>query len=181
MPRVTHVKKARKDNPACKRGESYYWWKFRFGGKHFSKTYPRSSSLTQSSFLSQVYELNERIEDMEPESIDDLRFEVESLAEEYRTLGEECDDNLSNMPDHLQDSSDAGTLLQERVDECENVATELESIELDIDEDELKAEVKNDLGEDAKEDEIEEELGTRVKDKLEELLGEVQAQQYEGG
>ena len=38
MPRVHHVKSARKDNPVAKKGESYYWWKFRYGGKRYSKT-----------------------------------------------------------------------------------------------------------------------------------------------
>ena len=43
MPRVNYVKKARKNNPAVKRGESYFWWKFRYGGKQYSKTRPRQS------------------------------------------------------------------------------------------------------------------------------------------
>ncbi len=51
MPRVTHVKKARKDNPVCKAGESYYWWKFRYGGKRYSLTRPRPSQLTQSAYF----------------------------------------------------------------------------------------------------------------------------------
>lgn len=37
MPRVNHVKAARKDN----QGEPYCWWKFRYGGKH----YPHTGSL----------------------------------------------------------------------------------------------------------------------------------------
>ncbi len=53
MARAHFVKKARKDNPAAgiKAGDSYYWWKFRRGGKHYSKTAPRPSQLTQSEYL----------------------------------------------------------------------------------------------------------------------------------
>jgi len=67
MPKVHCVKAARKDYPECgiKKGDTYYWWKFRFGGKHESKTYPKQSQLTQSEFLSQVYALNERLEDLD--------------------------------------------------------------------------------------------------------------------
>lgn len=181
MPRVHHVKKARKDNPVAKKGEPYYWWKFRFGGKHYSTKRPKQSQLTQSSFLSQAYELNERIEDLQPDNIDDLRFEVEDIAEQFRALGDECDENLQNMPDHLQDSSEAGNLLQERVDGCSELADELENIDMDVGEEDIETEVKSDLGEDAEKEEITEEVESRVKDKFDEILGEVQALQYEGG
>jgi len=181
MPRVHHVKKARKDNPVCKKGESYYWWKFRYGGKRFSKTYPKSSELTQSEFLSQVYELNERIEDLDVDNIKDLKFEIEDIAGEYRQLGEEQEEKLYNMPDHLQDTSDAGELLRERSEGCETVADELENIDTDIDEDSIKEEVKSELGEDAEEDEIEDEIKSRVQDRFEEILSEVQSLQYDGG
>lgn len=59
MARAHFVKKARKDNPAVKAGESYYWWKFRRGPKRYSKERPRPSQLTQSEFYGQVYGLQE--------------------------------------------------------------------------------------------------------------------------
>ena len=64
MPRVHHVKAA-KDYPdhGIKKGEMYFHWKFRYGGKHRSKVRPRSSQLTQSDFLSQMYGIQEEIED----------------------------------------------------------------------------------------------------------------------
>ena len=36
MPRVHFVKKARKDYPSTgiQKGDSYYWWQFRYGGTH---------------------------------------------------------------------------------------------------------------------------------------------------
>ena len=44
MPRVNYVKKARKAIPGAdiKVGDAYYWWKFRYGGKHVSKIRPVS-------------------------------------------------------------------------------------------------------------------------------------------
>jgi hypothetical protein len=52
MARAHFVKKARKAIPGTdiKKGDSYYWWKFRFGGKRTSKTAPKASQLTQSEF-----------------------------------------------------------------------------------------------------------------------------------
>jgi hypothetical protein len=60
MPRVNFVKKARKAIPSSgiKVGDSYYWWKFRYGGKFVSKERPRQSQLTQSK-LSGVYAAEE--------------------------------------------------------------------------------------------------------------------------
>ena len=40
MPRVNFVKKARKDNPVVSKGESYYWWKYYFVPKMYSKSKP---------------------------------------------------------------------------------------------------------------------------------------------
>jgi len=128
MPRVTHVKAARKDNSVCKKGESYYWWKFRFGGKRYSLTRPRPSQLTQSAYYGTVRSLVEQIEDSNPEDNDEfvgLRDEILGGIEE---LGNDCQDGLSNMPESLQ-YSPTGELLQERIDACENAQSEIECIE----------------------------------------------------
>ena len=63
MPRIHHVKSARKNYPSAgiKKGDSYYWWKFRYSSRQLSKTPPRASQLTQSEFLSQVYDLQDAI------------------------------------------------------------------------------------------------------------------------
>ena len=93
MPRVTFVKSARKDNPVAKKGESYYWWKFRYGGKRYSKTRPRPSQLTQSPYYSQVRSLVEQIEDATvtdqeqfEELRDAMREELESLQSMYPAM-----------------------------------------------------------------------------------------------
>jgi hypothetical protein len=156
MARVHFVKKARKNNSVVKKGESYYWWQFRFGGKHYSKTQPKQSQLTQSEFLSQVYDLNDRLSELS--ITDDIESEVQSIIDEIRSLGDECQDKRDNMPEQLQDSG-SGEILQNRVDSCEDWASNLESIDLDVDED-------------LKDDEKEE--------RIQEILDEIQGFMYEG-
>lgn len=162
MPRVHFVKKARKDNEVAKRGESYYWWKFRYGGKRFSKTRPKQSQLTQSPYFATLYDLTDSVN--ETPCYDNADFEAlkESIKDELESLGQECQEKLDNMPDSLQ-YSPTGELLQERADACENAAMEIDSIdefEFDNDEDydedsdeyaEAEQEQFNDWIDDAKE------------------------------
>jgi chromosome segregation ATPase len=133
MARAHFVKKAQKDNSVVKKGDSYYWWKFRFGGKHYSKTHPRPSQLTQSEYLSSAYALQEQIEDMniDPSDLQAAADELRSVADEVRNLGEEQEGKVGNMPDSLQDS-DTAQMLQGRAEACEEVAGELESAADDI-------------------------------------------------
>jgi len=138
MPRVHHVKKARKDNPAVKAGQPYYWWEFRYGGKRYSATFPKASQLTQSAFLGQVYDLNDRIAALEVETPEDLESELEDIASEFNELGQECQGNLDNMPEALQDSSSSGEMLQERISACEDVASQLEEISCQASDGELE-------------------------------------------
>jgi hypothetical protein len=134
VPRVHHVKKARKDNPAVKKGESYYWWKFRFGGKRYSKTRPKRSQLTQSGFLSQLWDLEDNLP-TEGISAED----AESFAEELESLAAECEDSLYAMPDHLQDSSSSGELLQERIDYLSDWSLDIRDLDEEMsDEDRLQ-------------------------------------------
>lgn len=131
MPRVTFVKKARKDNPAAgiKKGESYYWWGMMVGGrgvKRYSKTQPRRSQLTNSEFLGGLYDLEDRISALNAEA--SMEDEVTDIANDFRSLGEEQADKLSNMPDSLQQGP-TGELLQQRADRCEEIAGELEQID----------------------------------------------------
>lgn len=130
MPRVNHVKKARKDvkDTDIKAGDSYYWWKFRYGGKRYSKTPPRPSQLTQSEFLSTVYDIQEEIEGLPAD--DSLPGAVEDIVSRLRDLASECEEKKSNMPDALQDG-DTGQMLQDRADACEAAADELEGIDLE--------------------------------------------------
>ena len=128
MPRVTHVKSARKDNPVAKKGESYYWWKFRYGGKHFSLTRPRPSQLTQSAYFGTLYSLQEEIEETDLSDEDDWESLVDNIKSQLEDLGSETQDSLDNMPESLQ-YSPTGELLQERVDACESAVSDIECID----------------------------------------------------
>lgn len=135
MARVTFVKKARKDNSVCKAGESYYWWKFNYGPKMYSLTPPNRSQLTRSSFLSQMYDIEDEIASISGTAAGELRIVTDDLVQRIRDLGDECQGSLDNMPEGLQEGP-TGEILQSRVDECEGMAGELESIDLDDPEDE---------------------------------------------
>lgn len=128
MPRVHFVQKARKDNPAVKKGESYFWWKFRYGGKRYSATRPRQSQLTQSAYFGQLYSLQEMIEDYEVNDNDDFTSLRDEVASELDNLRDETQGSLDNMPESLT-YSPTGELLQERVDACENAQSEVENID----------------------------------------------------
>lgn len=127
MPRVHHVKKARQDNPAVKKGESYYWWKFRYAGKRYSATRPRPSQLTQSDKLSRYYEAQETIEDLDAQG--DIQAITEILdfaANEVRQIGEEYQESADNIREYFEGS--------ETADECEEKAYQCETTADSIDE-----------------------------------------------
>lgn len=126
--KVHLVKSARKDYPAhgIKKGEPYYWWKFRYGGKHYSKTPPPPSQLTQSEFLSEWLSIGEDLGREDGASFD------ETMADEYAdrldNLYGTLEDSLSNLPDSLQDAP-TGELIQERMSACEEWADALRSLD----------------------------------------------------
>lgn len=128
MPRVYHVKKARKDNPVCKAGESYYWWKFRYGGKRYSLTRPRPSQLTQSPYYSTIRSILEMIEDASPADPDEVISLRDEVRDQITELRDETQGSLDNMPDSLQ-YSPTGELLQERVLALDNAEGELDNID----------------------------------------------------
>ena len=129
MPRVHHVKKARKPRPdwGIEKGDSYYWWKFRYGGKRFSKTFPRRSQLTQSPFLGTLYDIQDSLGDLDagPE----MEGQVEDIVSQLEDLKQECEDSLENMPEETRDSSWSGELLQERIYGIDDWVSELQSMD----------------------------------------------------
>lgn len=131
MARVTHVKKARKaiKGTDIKKGDSYYWWKFRFGGKHVSKEHPKRSQLTQSGFLTQLYDLQDRVGEFNCDTKDDFDSFKEEILSEIESLRDEQEEKRSNMPEQLQDSS-SGELLQERYDALDSWHSEIDGIEV---------------------------------------------------
>ena len=139
MPRVHTVKKARKDYPdvGIEKGDTYYWWQFRGSPVKRSKTYPNRKQLTRSGFLQELYDIEDTISKMfDVDDLDDVLDRIDNLRDE-------CQDSLDNMPEHLQETSDSGMLLQERIDGLEEWHDELEGIDRDID-DELEGGERDD-------------------------------------
>lgn len=119
MPRVHHVKKARKDNPAVKKGEAYFWWKFAYAPKRYSKTHPRASQLTQSDKLARYYEAQETIEDLDAlGDIADIVEVLEEVAENVQEIANEYQESADNIRDYFPES--------EIADECEEKANACE-------------------------------------------------------
>lgn len=160
MARVHFVKKARKNYPDSdiKKGDSYYWWKFRYGGKQKSKTQPRQSQLTQSEFLGTIYDISDRLQAIS--DIESAQSERDEIVSELQELSGECEERQSNMPDSLQ-YSPTGELLEERANNCNEFADELEGIDLDIEKED---------------DENDEDFEQRVED----AIGELQNCEYQG-
>lgn len=150
MPRVYHVKSARKKNPVADVGEEYYWWKFAFGPKMYSKTPPKRSQLTRSAFLSNLYDLQDGLANRFTD-IDAIEDDLQDLISELETMRDEAQDSLDNMPEHLQETSQSGEMLQERIDNLESWINDLENIDTDYEEGENKEERFNDIVNDIQE------------------------------
>lgn len=161
MPKVTFVKAARKDNPVCSAGESYYWWKFRFGGKLYSLKPPRPSQLTQSSYYGGIRSMVEQIEDHKGFDVSDLGILRDDLVEQLTALGDEAEESRENMPEGLQEG-DTGQMLQERYEMCQNASGELEGLDL-----EFTSEL--DIADDPTERELQEEREDWVNEQLSQL------------
>lgn len=148
MPRVHQVKKARKDNPVCKRGESYYWWKFRNGGKHYSLTYPKQSQLTQSPYLSVIYECQDQWGELDdPHSIEVAEWDteyvctwlgqiadsMEGIMEQLRELVDQYEESATNMEEYFSGAErvdqlrDCGMECEATCDEIDNTMSEIRS------------------------------------------------------
>lgn len=126
MPRVTYVKAAAKDHGDIKKGEPYYWWKFRYGPKHMSKTHPKQSQLTQSAYLQTIYGLQEQ----EQPDFDGLSDALDNVKSELEQLRDEQQEKLDNMPDNLRENSSSGQLLQERYDALDGAVSDLDNVDI---------------------------------------------------
>lgn len=169
----------KKDKVFIAKGESYYWWAFQYRPKQYSKTAPRRSQLTQSDFLSQLYDLEDRLESCSVANKDDFDSFKEELMSEIETLKDECQEKLDNMPEQLQ-SAPSGEILQERIDALENWHSEIESIECDVDEEQIAEEVRGeneqeeDEDEKMDEEEVQEEINRRIEENIQESIAELE-------
>jgi len=149
MPRVHHIKKARKDFPASgiKRGDSYYKWSIKTGpagGQVFrSKTYPKPSQLTLSPFTSELLSIQEEMSGLETgnfETAYDLSSTLDDIIGRIDNLREETQASLDNMPEGLQ-QGDVGQMMQERIDNLDSWMSDLQGVDLDFNYDEEEPEI----------------------------------------
>ena len=145
MPRVTRVAKARKDQGRCsgcgcdiKKWDSYLWWQFAFGTKNKRcakpACAPKASDLTQSEYYGNMASHEETLSDIrsrltadQDDDLESLSGEVNDLADEIESYGQEQEDKRSNMPEGLQDS-ETGELLQARADACQELSSQLQDL-----------------------------------------------------
>lgn len=129
MTKLHHVKKARKAVPhaGIEPGDSYYWWAFFRMPKQYSKTRPPSSALIRSPFLRSIAEIEEDFDTFNPGD-DDLEERRDHNVEAVRELGQEAYEAFENMPESLQ-QGDTGILLEQRHEQCEEWAEEMENCE----------------------------------------------------
>lgn len=144
MARVRFVKKARKDNPVAKKGESYYWWSTMISGRgvvRYSKNKPSRSQLTNSEFLATMYDLEDEAngllkgadkEENYADFLEDVKSSLEDIKDQVQEQGNECEDKRNSMPDSLQESP-TGELLQNRVEQCEQIVSGIDEAISDID------------------------------------------------
>lgn len=147
--KVHFVKAARKEHPGgIQVGDSYFWWKFRMGGKRYSKTYPRRSQLTQSDYYAQLWDLEDDFQPHLADSLDDAAAIFQETADAVRDILSEVEDSISNMESYeglansptfelLERRRDA---LEELAQALEDKATDLEDFDLDQAVEELLAE-----------------------------------------
>lgn len=137
MPRVHTVKKAAKDYPehGIAKGDTYYWWEFRYGGKRMSKTPPRASQLTQSK-MSGAYAAMEGLEDAcaAASCPDDIASACREAGDALREVAEEYREGVQNMPEGLQqgqtaqDSEEKADNLDATADELDLAADEIDAL-----------------------------------------------------
>lgn len=109
------------------KGQKYYTWQLYMSPKQFSLTYPKRQQLTNSNFLRQVWDTEDRIIEFSyDEHGEDGRDEI---VQELEMLRDEVQESLDNMPEQLQEG-DTGQMLQERIEQVEEMISILEDIDL---------------------------------------------------
>jgi len=111
MPKVHRVNAAGKAYPefGISAGETYFWWKFRYGEKIRSRVHPKPSQLTQSAYFSAVYAVEEWLRNQESLSTGDMHAVISQLEAVLSGLRNRFD----NLPDGIQ-MGPTGQLLEGR-------------------------------------------------------------------
>jgi len=138
-----------------KKGENYY----RFAPSRFAEKQircinckPSRSEMTMSDFLSQIYDIEERLAGMDYnlKDIQDVIDELEEIINELEDLKSETEDKYYSLPDQFQDYSPVGELLSGRIDALDEMIEEIEELKS-----ELETLIDSDMSEEEKREEFE--------------------------
>lgn len=128
--RVHHVKKARKSNKnlGIKKGQEYWWWKFRYGGKHISHTKPafeRAEQLTEHQGNMRDFEnRKDKLENDWEGTLEEWNAEKEELEGAITEWLDELNSRKDNLPEQFQETH----ILNEQIEEIENIENEVQSL-----------------------------------------------------
>jgi hypothetical protein len=100
---------------------------------------PKPSQLTRSEFLSHVYAIQEEMAAAQPTTQVQLEKLRDRWVKRIEKIRDECEEKLEHMPEALR-TSDTGTLLKERAHAMDQWASELQEVELEIDDSDDKEE-----------------------------------------
>lgn len=192
MGKVIFVKAARKEWKCSKcgktieKGSSYYKGEINFGPtivacKHCKL---KGYEVTTSEYIKRVGRLCEDY--TEDYSLDDSG--VSMIIDELESIRDDCDEKLDNMPEGLREG-DAGQLLQDRIDACDDAIGELENIDYDDvvsealseiidDDDELEGIIDSDselaevMNSDKLDDSIKDDILHSIEDKMDSLISD---------
>lgn len=171
MPRVHFVKKARRKHGEIKKGESYYWWKFRRGGKRTSKTPPKPSQLTQSEFWGTVLAMSER----DTPDFDDLVSVRDEIVSELESLYDDTSSKKDNVESGFPNGSPIIDMLEERCNAVEECKDTIENIdcEPEIDEEEDAPEGETEEAKTERVDKLKEEKAEEIWNEITDALGSI--------
>jgi hypothetical protein len=163
--------KNKEDKILIKKGEPYYWYQFKGQEKTITKEAPRPQDLTRSAFYQSLYTIQDMISQATAGDTEEFDTVKNLVLVEIESLKDECQERLDAMPESLQESSSSGELLRERIDALESWYSDIDSIDLDADESNIRGELEDDYDD---EDDLKEAIRDRVLEKVNEALEELQ-------
>lgn len=135
MGKIQHIMKSRKENKCgkCRAlipvGSSYYKGIINFNPSiiRCEKCGLKNYEVTTSDYIREVGAI---VEDWQ-ESFEVQDGVWEEISSNLEEIMNDCSERLENMPEHLQEESEAGQLLQERIDGLESAMDELGNCSMD--------------------------------------------------
>lgn len=97
------VPRDKSDKVYIAKGASYWHWQFKNSPtKNISKTQPKQSQLTQSTYLQTIYSIQEKVSDCSFSTTDELAEFVTEIKDELEELKDTTQESLDRMPESLQ-------------------------------------------------------------------------------